>query len=132
MLKGLDVLVVLPTGYDKSIVYQSLPWLSVFTGKKQSPIVLVISPLVALMKNQVLVMSRKGIRAAYIGEGQTDLNIISMICAGIIPLVYSSPEAILSPKWRRTLTSKVWIERIIAVAIDEAHCIVEWLVILLL
>ena len=45
VLNGLDVFVVLPTVYGKSIVYKSLPWLSVFTGKKQSPIVLVISPL---------------------------------------------------------------------------------------
>ena len=64
VFNGLGVLVVLPTGYGKSIVYQSLPWLSVFTGKKQSPIVLVISPLVALMKSQVFVMSRKGITCA--------------------------------------------------------------------
>ena len=98
VLNGLDVLVVLPTGYCESIVYQSLPWLSVFTGKKQSPIiVLVISPLVVLMKNQVLVISRERIRAAYISENQTNLNIISMICAGDIPLDYSSLEAILSP-----------------------------------
>ena len=98
LLNGPDVLVVLPTGYGKPIVYQSLPWLSVFTGKKQSPIiVLVISPLVVLMKSQVLVISRKRIRAAYISEDQTNLNIISMICAGDIPLDYSSLEAILSP-----------------------------------
>ena len=97
VLNGLDVLVVLPTGYCKSIVYQSLPWLSVFTVKKQSPMVLVISPLVVLMKNQVLVINRKRIRAAYIGEDQTNLNIISMICAGDIPLDYSSLEAISSP-----------------------------------
>ena len=40
VLNGLDVLVVLPTGYGKSIVYHSLPWLSVFSGKKQSQLFL--------------------------------------------------------------------------------------------
>ena len=46
---------------------------------------------------------------------------ISTIRAGDIPLVYGSPEAILPASWRSMLVSKIWTERIIAVAIDEAH-----------
>ena len=68
------------------------------------------------MKNKVVLMKRpKGINAAFIGEEQ---QVISIIRAGDIPLVYGSPEAILSASWRSMLVSKIWTERIIAV---EAH-----------
>ena len=66
-------------------------------------------------------MKRKGINAAFIGEEQQDQQVISTIRAGHIPLVYGSPETILSASWRSMLVSKIWTERIIAVAIDEAH-----------
>ena len=54
VLSGIDVLVVLPTSFDKSImmIYQVLLWLSVYLGQRTSPIVLVISPLVAQMKTE--------------------------------------------------------------------------------
>ena len=95
------------------MIYQALPWLSVYLGQRTSPIVLVISPLVALMKNQVVLMKRKGINAAFIGEEQQDQQVISTIRAGDIALVYGSPEAILSASWRSILVSKIWTERII-------------------
>ena len=81
VLSGSDVLVVLPTSFDKSMIYQALLWLSVYLGQRTSPIVLVISPLVAQMKNQVLVvlMKRKGINAAFIGEEQQDQQVIRQI-----------------------------------------------------
>ena len=60
VLSGSDVLVVLPTSFDKSMIYQALLWLSVYLGQRTSPIVPVISPLVAIMKNQVVLMKRKG------------------------------------------------------------------------
>ena len=109
VLLGSEVLVVLPTSFCKSMIYQALPWLSVYLGQRTSPIVLVISPLVAIMKNQVVLMKRKGINAAFIGEEQQDQQVISTIRAGHIPL-----EAILSASWRSVLVSKIWTERIIA------------------
>ena len=103
VLSGSDVLVVLPTSFGKSMIYQALPWLSVYLGQRTSPIVLVMSPLVAIMKNQVVLMKRKGINAAFIGEEQQVQQVISTIRAGDIPLVYGSPEAILSASWRSKL-----------------------------
>ena len=69
------------------------------------------------MKNQVVLMK---INAAFIGKEQQDQQVISTICgAGHIPLVYGSPEAILSASWRSKLVSKIWTKRIIiAIAID--------------
>ena len=107
VLSGSDVLVVLPTTFGKSMIFQTLPWLSVYLGQRTSPIVLVISPLDAIMKNQVVLMKK-----------QQDQQVISTICAGHIPLVYGSPEAILSASWRSMLVSKIWTKRIITVAID--------------
>ena len=111
VLSGSDVLVVLPTSFGKSMIYQALPWLSVYLGQRTSPIVLVISPLVAIMKYQVVLMKRKGINAAFIGEEQQDQQVISTIRAGHIPLVYGSPEAILSASWRSMLVSKLNLDR---------------------
>ena len=58
------------------------------------------------------------INAAFIGAELQDQQVISTICTGHIPLVYGSPEAILSASWRSMLVSEIWTKRIIAVAID--------------
>ena len=99
-MSGNDVLVVLQTSFGNSIIYQALPWLSVYLGQRTFPILLVISPLVAILKNQVVLMKKKGINAAFIGEEQQDQQVISTISAGHIP---RNPEAILSASWRSML-----------------------------
>ena len=75
LLLGKDVFVNQPTGSGKSLIFQAFPIL--FDMVKRSPsrsntIVLVISPLVSLMQDQVSFLKSKGIRAAYIGEEQAD------------------------------------------------------------
>lgn len=57
--------VVLLTSFGKYMIYQALPWLSVYLGQRTSLIVLVISPLVAIMKNQVVLMKKKGINPVH-------------------------------------------------------------------
>ena len=101
VLSGSDVLVVLSTSFGKSMIYQALPWLSMYLGQRTFPIVLVLSPLVAI--NQVVLMKKKGINAAFIGDEQQYQQVISTIRAGHIPLVYGNPEAILSASWRSML-----------------------------
>ena len=119
-----DVVVVMPTGYGKSLIYQSLPIVHKALGRSPpSATVLVISPLVALMKTQVKMLKGIGISASFIGEEHNADRVIS----SDVSVVYSSPEAIMmSGKWRQMLTTKPWQERLITVAIDEAHCICEW------
>ena len=56
------------------------------------------------MKNEVVLMKKEGINAAFIGEEQQDQQVISTIRAGHIPLVYGNPEAILWPSWRNMLS----------------------------
>jgi ATP-dependent DNA helicase RecQ len=118
ILNGTDTLAVLPTGGGKSICYQ-VPAI-LFEG-----LTLVISPLIALMKDQVQNLQSKGISTAYI-TNEIDQNTIGKILDDCqnnqIKLLYVSPER---------LQSRIFIERltninISLIAVDEAHCVSEW------
>lgn len=118
VLNKKDTLTVLPTGGGKSLCYQ-VPAL-LFPG-----VTLVISPLIALMKDQVNQLKKNGIPAELISS-EYNLNQIIQILdetkAGKIKLLYVSPER---------LQSTIFIEHLRSVtlsliAIDEAHCISEW------
>lgn len=133
-VKGRDVLVLLPTGSGKSICFVALPLIfeSLFVSTNNTlerdfkPIVLVISPLTALMKDQVKKYG-KSLHCAYIGDEQNDQSILDGVEKGCYHLVYTSPECILTvPKWRDMLSSKVYQQNLIAIAVDEAHCIESW------
>lgn len=112
------VLVVAPTGGGKSLTYQ-LP-ASVLTG-----MTLVISPLVALMEDQVRSLQARGIEATYLASTldrqERDLRERKMV-RGEYKLVYAAPERLGSDVFVRLLT-RCDIE---LVAIDEAHCIAQW------
>ncbi len=118
ILKGRDVLGVLPTGGGKSICYQ-LPALMM------DGITLVISPLISLMKDQVDALSENGISASFINSTLTRdeyKKTLSDISRGHVKLLYISPER---------LENDFFIEfikdlNINFVAVDEAHCISQW------
>lgn len=116
VLAGLDTLAIMPTGGGKSICFQ-LPAL-LLPG-----ITLVISPLIALMKDQVDSLKANGIAACYLNSSQTDEEraiLIDKIQAQTIKLVYVAPESltILDPLFSSLNVSLI--------AIDEAHCISSW------
>ncbi|WP_133124578.1 DEAD/DEAH box helicase, partial [Leptospira ellisii] len=93
VLNGNDTLVVLPTGGGKSLIYQ-LP-----SVLEESSLTLVISPLIALMKDQVDSLKAKGIPAEYCNSTQDDLEqlrILSRASTGKIKILYLSPEKALS------------------------------------
>jgi ATP-dependent DNA helicase RecQ len=118
ILSGKDVLAVLPTGGGKSLCFQ---FPAVFSNK----LVIVISPLIALMKDQVMSLQRKGIPAGCLYAGQTDAEkrqIFQDIEKGGTYLLYLSPERVQKEGFQR------WIQnRAIALfAIDEAHCVSQW------
>jgi len=119
VLDGRDVSVVWATGAGKSLVYQ-IPTLH--TGK----MAIIVSPLVSLMQDQVhklnhLVHDDKEL-AAFLGSSQTDDMVQERVLAGLIPLVYITPEKLPSflPRLER-LQSQIGL-----FAIDEAHCVSEW------
>ena len=118
VLAGGDSIVLMPTGSGKSLCYQ-LPALLL------DGVTLVVSPLIALMKNQVDLLTAKGIRAAFI-NGTMSLAEIRDVQAeargGQIDILYVSPERLAVQRFREFLrTLKIGL-----IAIDEAHCISEW------
>lgn len=118
-IEGEDVVAVLPTGSGKSVTYQIPALLS-------PGVTLVVSPLIALMRDQVDNLRTRGITEAaaiYGGIGQAEQrDILRAAAAGYIKLLYVSPERLWSPMFRSWL-EKVDIRRI---AVDEAHCISLW------
>lgn len=125
LLEGNSALAVFPTGAGKSLCYQ-LPALH-FDG-----ITLVISPLIALMKDQVERLKKRGIGAARIDSTLSDdeiSDIFQQIGAGTLRLLYVSPERLSGTAFRKKLRDTLVLGeplKISLLAIDEAHCISEW------
>ena len=118
VLSGQDTLCVMPTGGGKSLCYQ-VPAL-VMEGT-----VLVISPLISLMKDQVDALRQAGISAAYINSTMTSEEYQETMDAtirGEYRLLYIAPERLDSPAF----TNRLQLMNVPLVAIDEAHCISQW------
>jgi len=97
-----------------------------FTGTKGS-IVVCISPLTSIMIDQQQKFSLKGIKAEFVGEAQTDSAVINRVLKGDLQLLYISPENLLNnDKYRSMLLTTQYKENMIALAVDEAHCIKTW------
>lgn len=130
---GRDVLVILPTGGGKSMCFMTLPL--VFDNLRKNvvqfqsicaSVVVVVSPLVSLMKDQVRLYSKKGVRCAFIGEIMEDTEIQAVLNGGY-QVVYASPESFLTiPRWRDMLSAKIYTDNLVAVVVDEAHCVDTW------
>ncbi len=118
VLQGKDTLALLPTGGGKSLCFQ-VPALAM------DGICLVISPLIALMKDQVDNLKKRGIPAAAIHSGMhaDEIDIILGNCRfGSIKLLYVSPERLTTEKMRESLKRM----KVNLLAVDEAHCISQW------
>ena len=115
---GHDTLGLMPTGGGKSITFQ-VPALA------QEGTCIVITPLIALMKDQVDNLRRKGIRAAAIYSGLTHEEIIITLenaIFGAIKLLYVSPERLSSELFQTKLRHM----KVSFITVDEAHCISQW------
>ncbi|WP_018343815.1 RecQ family ATP-dependent DNA helicase [Cytophaga aurantiaca] len=118
ILAGNDTVALLPTGGGKSICYQ-VPALA------KDGLALVISPLIALMKDQVEQLRKRGVSAAAIHSGmrKSEIDIALDNCIyGSTKLLYVSPERLKSDLFKE----RVQKMNISCIAIDEAHCISEW------
>jgi len=125
-VQGNDVFVVLPTGFGKSLCYACLPLIFDRLSGKSGSIALIISPLVALMQDQVKGFSTIGIKCARVGSC-TEEQVRQEIIDGEYQLVFISPEALLATRrWRKMLLSPVYQKSLIAVVVDEAHCVRNW------
>jgi ATP-dependent DNA helicase RecQ len=118
VLSGYDTIALLPTGGGKSICFQ-VPAL-ILDG-----LCLVISPLIALMKDQVYQLQKRGIRALALHSGMSsrEIDIALDNCAyGHVKFLYISPERLQSPLF----LARVEKLKISLLAVDEAHCISQW------
>ena len=127
---GSDVFVSLPTGFGKSYCFVLLPLVFDYIFGVQGSIVLCISPLTSLMLEQREKYSTKGICCEFVGELQQDIEAIASIQKGKAQLLFISPESMLSnPQWRDMLLLPVYQKNVVALIVDEAHCIVMWYVV---
>ncbi|XP_078355691.1 bifunctional 3'-5' exonuclease/ATP-dependent helicase WRN-like [Oculina patagonica] len=122
-----DIFVNLPTGYGKSIVFQALPVLyASLEANSENNIVIVVSPLVSLMKDQVSLLSSLGISAISLNSDTLETE-RGNIENGRYSIVYGSPETWLGDtRWRKMLKSDTYQKSVRAIAVDEAHVICHW------
>ena len=115
---GGDALVLMPTGGGKSLCYQLPALLRDGCG-------IVVSPLIALMQDQVEALRQLGVRAAYLNstlEAGDAAAIEHQLRDGTLDLLYVAPERLLTPRFMALLDAS----RIALFAIDEAHCVSQW------
>jgi ATP-dependent DNA helicase RecQ len=118
VVKGNNALVLMSTGAGKSLCYQ-LPALV------RPGVGIVISPLIALMHNQVTALKQLGIKAAFLNSSLTQSEaktVENRLTAGNLDLLYVAPERLLMPSFQKLLESC----SIALFAIDEAHCVSQW------
>ncbi|MEM8999570.1 MAG: ATP-dependent DNA helicase RecQ [Bacteroidota bacterium] len=118
VLQGKDVLALMPTGGGKSLCYQ-------IPGLAKEGICIVVSPLVALVQDQVRSLKNRGIKAIALTGGipfEELSNILDNCLYGQYKFLYLSPERLLQPLIRERIAQM----NVNLVAIDEAHCISHW------
>jgi ATP-dependent DNA helicase RecQ len=124
LLAGHHTLAVMPTGAGKSLIFQ-LAALLLGAGMNPAPTALVISPLIALMKDQVDSLTRRGIPATFINSALPTVeqnNRLQGLAQGKYRIVYIAPERLRSVPFLHALRSRT----VSLLAVDEAHCISEW------
>ncbi|MEM7038297.1 MAG: RecQ family ATP-dependent DNA helicase, partial [Bacteroidota bacterium] len=118
VLSGGDTVVLMPTGGGKSICFQ-IPAV-VLPGT-----CVVVSPLIALMKDQVEGLKANGIKAEYMNSSRTggeNIQVENQLLSGELDLIYVSPEKLMSADFMRVMGEL----KPSLIAIDEAHCISQW------
>ena len=117
-LAGQDSLVLMPTGGGKSVCYQVPALLT-------DGITLVVSPLIALMQDQVSALTELGVPATFLNSSLSrdeQDDVIARLRGGQLKLLYIAPERLVQPGTRALLGSLP----IALIAIDEAHCVSQW------
>jgi len=122
VMSGGDALVLMPTGGGKSLTYQIPAMLRPGVG-------VVVSPLIALMQDQVMALSEAGVRAAFLNSSLSSGEAAAVerrMRAGQLDLVYIAPERLTGERCQRLLSDVEQSVGLALFAIDEAHCVSQW------
>ena len=123
-LQGRDTFVCLPTGSGKSFCYQALPHVFDLLYGLSTSFALVVSPLTALIEDQISILRTRNTSAASMTNNQQS-KLSSIFEENKI--VFTSPEILLrDEEWRDILLCDVFQKNIIAFIVDEAHCVKKW------
>jgi ATP-dependent DNA helicase RecQ len=123
---GGDALVLMPTGGGKSLCYQ-VP--AIVRHRAGQGVSIVVSPLIALMHDQVGALAELGVPAAFLNstlDGEEARRVERELLAGRLVMLYAAPERLLTPRFLAMLDSLHERGRLGLFAIDEAHCVSQW------
>ena len=134
---GNDMFLWLPTGYGKSVCYQTLPFLYNHELKRKNlpaprrSVCVIVSPLISLMVDQVARLWSVGVGCAILsGSSGVDKSLLASVedvRLGGYSLIFSAPEAIVHGNhWHNMLSEEPLHSRVVALAIDEAYCVNKW------
>lgn len=114
-------------GVESRFATVVFPWCSTSCELFHKASIVVVSPLKALMMDQVQTFSTKGVKAAYLGVEDIEGSTGDQVEKGEISLVFTSPESMITGcRWREMFRSAVYQENLVAVVVDEAHCVDKW------
>ena len=124
--QGGDALVLMPTGGGKSLCYQ-IP--AIARQRAGHGVTLVVSPLIALMHDQVGALHEAGVSAAFLNStltGDEAANVEQRLLRGDITLLYAAPERVTNGRFLSLLDTLHTRSQLALFAIDEAHCVSQW------
>lgn len=105
------------------VVYQLL-LIYIIISQQRKVIIIVISPLTALIKDQVSNLLKRGIGAGYV-DADSSKEVKNGVNKGRYNILFMSPELLVS-KWRSLFVTSIYQRRLVGMIIDEAHCVVKW------
>lgn len=149
VFKGQDIIGILPTGFGKSILFHLLPHF--IPVKKRKNIVIVVCPLNSIIEDQLRVLRDRNITSDVLQIAKNCIPIENLFAEGQEPcqessdhvepklkhlpndlvngntsIIFAHPEALLSNEGRKLMGSKVFQDNVVALVVDEAHCVNLW------
>ncbi len=126
VIAGGDALVLMPTGGGKSLCYQ-IP--AIARARAGHGVAIVVSPLIALMHDQVGALQEAGVHAAFLNstlDSYEAADVEKRMFSGAITLLYVAPERLNTPRFLALLASLYERQQLSMFAIDEVHCVSQW------